>query len=144
MEFSFHVGIFPVIFLFPRSDFTALVFKRNFSSRDSNQNPFGWESSTPTIKGTQFYPVLFSHLLYLLAFYVLVLLSFLLCPCPLICPTSTLSSPPARPPAVTGSLLWLCPFLLLCPNPLRSAVILKVHKNENFLGFDFEIVLFRR
>jgi hypothetical protein len=36
----------------------------------------------------------------------------LLCPCLFICPTPTLSSPPAQPPAVPGSLLCPCPFVL--------------------------------
>ncbi len=48
MEFSHHVGIFPIIFLFLRPEFTLLVFKRNCSREDSNQRPFGQESSTLT------------------------------------------------------------------------------------------------
>jgi hypothetical protein len=36
------------MFLFPRTEFTALVFKRNCSKGDSNQCPLGYKSSTLT------------------------------------------------------------------------------------------------
>ncbi len=55
-EFSHHVGIFPIIFLFPRTEFFALVFKRNCSSGDSNQWPLGYESSTLTPRPSLYIP----------------------------------------------------------------------------------------